>query len=80
MIKPIDEQEMLLRIKALLRQAKIVSEHRIEPGDAVLDYKAKTVTKDRESRTLPQKEFLLYSYHFSCLNPIFLFGSLTSPF
>ncbi len=59
MTKPIDEEEMLLRIKALLRRAKIVSEHRIELGDVVLDYNAKTVTKDGESQALPQKEFLL---------------------
>ena len=59
MTKPIDEEEMLLRIKALLRRARIVSEHRIELGDVVLDYNAKTVTKDGESQTLPQKEFLL---------------------
>ena len=35
--KPIDEQEMLLRIKALLRRAKIASEHRMVIGDVVLD-------------------------------------------
>ena len=42
--KPIDEEEMLLRIKALLRRAKIVSEHRIVVGNVVLDYDALTVT------------------------------------
>ena len=57
--KPIDEEEMLLRIKALLRRAKIVSERQIIVGDVVLDYDSYTVTKDGNSIELPQKEFLL---------------------
>ena len=59
MTKPIDEEEMLLRIKALLRRAKIVSEQRIVIGDVVLDYTAFSVTKNGETQILPQKEFLL---------------------
>lgn len=59
MTKPIDEVEMLLRIKALLRRAKIATEHKIIIGDAVLDYDSLTVTKDSYSQELPQKEFLL---------------------
>jgi DNA-binding response OmpR family regulator len=59
MTKPVDEDEMLLRIKALLRRAKIVSEHRIVMGDVVLDYDSFTVTKRDETIELPQKEFLL---------------------
>lgn len=57
--KPIDEEEMLLRIKALLRRAQIASEHRITVGDVVLDYDALTVTRNGEVQVLPQKEFLL---------------------
>lgn len=57
--KPIDEQEMLLRIKALLRRAKIASEHKMEIGDVILDYDALTVTKNGQTQELPQKEFLL---------------------
>lgn len=57
--KPIDETEMLLRIKALLRRAKIASEHRIVIGDVTLDYDSLTVTRGREVQELPQKEFLL---------------------
>ena len=59
MTKPIDEQEMLLRIKALLRRARIVSERKIEIGDVVLDYDSMSVIKDGVSYELPQKEFLL---------------------
>lgn len=57
--KPIDEVEMLLRIKALLRRARIVSERRIVLGDVVLDYDSFTVSRGAERQELPQKEFLL---------------------
>ena len=59
MTKPIDEEEMLLRIKALLRRAKIVNDRRIEIGDVVLDYDSLTVTGHGEKQELPQKEFML---------------------
>lgn len=59
MTKPIDEVEMLLRIKALLRRAKIATEHKITLGDVTLDYDSLTVTKGDETQELPQKEFLL---------------------
>ena len=57
--KPIDDEEMLYRIKALLRRAKIASDHRIEIGGVVLDYDSMTVTRGAEVQELPQKEFLL---------------------
>ena len=57
--KPIDEEEMLLRIKALLRRAKIAYERKIEIGDVSLNYDSLTVTKNGETQELPQKEFLL---------------------
>jgi DNA-binding response OmpR family regulator len=59
MTKPVDEEEMLLRIKALLRRAKIVSERRIVIGEVILNYDSYTVTKKDEVMELPQKEFLL---------------------
>lgn len=59
MTKPIDTEEMVLRIHALLRRARIVSERRIEIGDVVLDYDALTVSRGREVQELPQKEFML---------------------
>lgn len=59
MTKPIDEEEMLLRIRALLRRTKIADERRIVIGDVVLDYDSLTVTKNGEVTELPQKEFLL---------------------
>ena len=59
MTKPIDQEELLLRIKALLRRAKIASERKIVGGGVVLDYDALTVTRGGEEQELPQKEFLL---------------------
>lgn len=59
MTKPVDEEEMLLRIRALLRRAKIASDRRIEMGEVVLDYDSLTVSKGTEEISLPQKEFLL---------------------
>jgi len=59
MTKPIDEEEMLLRIRALLRRARIVSERKIVVGEVILDYDALTVTRQGEVQELPQKEFML---------------------
>lgn len=57
--KPIDDEEMLYRIKALLRRAKIASERRIMIGEVVIDYDSLTVTRGEDVHELPQKEFLL---------------------
>ena len=59
MTKPIDDEEMLFRIKALLRRAKIASERKIVIGNVVLDYDSWTVSRGGEVQELPQKEFLL---------------------
>lgn len=71
MTKPVDEEEMLLRIKALLRRSKIVNEHKLTVGRTVLDYDALTVTIGTESQTLPQKEFYLLFKLLSYPNKIF---------
>ncbi|MCL2249979.1 MAG: response regulator transcription factor [Oscillospiraceae bacterium] len=59
MTKPVDEDELVLRIRALLRRSKITSERQIVVGDAVFNYDMLTVSKGSESIALPQKEFLL---------------------
>ncbi len=59
MVKPLDNEELLLHVKALLRRAKIVSERRIVVGEVVLNYDSFTVSKNGETQELPQKEFLL---------------------
>lgn len=59
MVKPIDINELSLRVNALLRRSKIANEKKLVIGDTVLDSNAFTVTEDGETVTLPQKEFLL---------------------
>ena len=59
MTKPVDEEEMILRIRALLRRAQIVNERRITIADVCLDYDSLTVSRGNESQTLPRKEFYL---------------------
>ncbi len=59
MTKPVDEEEMLLHINALLRRANIANERKIVIGNVTFDYDSLTVTKDKEIMELPQKEFLL---------------------
>ena len=59
MVKPIDEEEMILRVKALLRRAKVVSERKISIGSVTLNYDTLTVSRAAERVTLPQKEFML---------------------
>ena len=61
MVKPINLQEMLLRVQALLRRAKSVSERRLYFGSTELLYDIWTVNDENGSQILPQKEFqLLY--------------------
>ena len=61
MTKPIDPEEMVLRIRALLRRFQISQERMIRVGDVVLDEQTLTVTRGDEVIELPQKEFqLLY--------------------
>jgi len=59
LVKPVDEEELVLRVKALLRRAKIVSERKINIGSITLNYDSLTVSRESERVTLPQKEFLL---------------------
>ena len=59
MTKPADEQEMVLRIKALLRRAQIANSRKIAVGDVQLDYDKLTVSRGSDVFPLPQKEFCL---------------------
>ena len=71
MTKPVDEEEMVLRIAALLRRSRIVNEHRLTVGDTVLDYDALSVTVPEGTLELPRKEFLLLFKLLSYPNKIF---------
>jgi len=59
MTKPINEEEFILRIKALLRRAKISADHLIEVGATVLNYDEFSVSWAGNKITFPKKEFLL---------------------
>ncbi len=61
MVKPVNVNEMVLRVQALLRRAQMVSERRVTLGGTVLDLGSFSVTVGNERMELPQKEFqLLY--------------------
>jgi len=71
MVKPIDVNEMVLRVGALLRRAKIISERKITVGSTILDYDALTIKFNNEEILLPQKEFNLLYKLISYPNKIF---------
>ncbi len=57
MVKPVDDIEMLLRIKALLRRSKIAEEQRIVIGSTELIYDSFTVKRNGKETVFPRKEF-----------------------
>ena len=59
MVKPINVNEMVLRVSALLRRAQMANERRQVIGDAVLECDSLTVTTAGETSVLPKKEFML---------------------
>lgn len=61
MVKPIDMDEMVLRVGVLLRRANIINQRKLIIKNVVLSYDEYTLTKGNETYQLPQKEFqLLY--------------------
>ena len=59
MVKPVDEEEMILRIAALLRRSKIAGERKLTVGKTTLFYDGFSVRTEGQVMELPQKEFLL---------------------
>ncbi len=59
MVKPVNVNEMLIRVSALLRRAQMMNERRQVIGNTVLECDSLTVITDDESIVLPQKEFML---------------------
>ena len=59
MTKPVDEEEFMLRIRALLRRSGIVQDKKINIQDVILDYNALSVIKKDNTEVLPPKEFYL---------------------
>ncbi|RRJ63959.1 DNA-binding response regulator [Paenibacillus oralis] len=71
MTKPVNEEEMLLRLQALLRRAQIMSEHKLTFGNVVLNHKTLTISRGNEELLLPTKEFQLLFKLLSYPNVIF---------
>lgn len=59
MVKPVNVNEMVLRVGALLRRAQMINERRLTLGSTVMECDSLTVTVGGESMVLPQKEFML---------------------
>lgn len=71
MVKPIDFEEMLLRVEALLRRSNMSDEHILAIGATMLNSEALMVTSNNQTVTLPQKEFYLLHMLLSYPNKIF---------
>lgn len=71
LVVPINFDELVLRIKALMRRASITNEKRIKVGSTVLDLDALTLTQHGKETLLPQKEFLLLYKLLSTPNKIY---------
>lgn len=80
MVKPIDEVEMLLRIQALLRRARIAVEHELVIGNTTLDYNSFTIKEGNEVYELPRKEFQLLFKFLSFPNKTFTRRQLMEEF
>ena len=76
MVKPIDTDELIMRINALLRRAKATNERRISVGNIEIDLDSMTVNFDGEVFTLPRKEFFLLFKLLSTPNHIFTRSAL----
>ena len=59
MVKPVNVNEMVLRVGALLRRARMLSERRQKIGETLLECDSLTVSRGGKSMVLPQKEFML---------------------
>lgn len=59
MVKPVNVNEMVLRVGALLRRAQMINERRQVLGNTVMECDSLTVTTEGGSMVLPQKEFML---------------------
>ncbi len=71
MVKPVNMEEMLLRVEALLRRSNLSGEHILSIGTSTIDSETMTVTCDGNPTLLPQKEFQLLHKLLSYPNKIF---------
>ena len=76
MVKPIDTDELIMRIGALLRRAKATNERRISVGNIEIDLDSMTINCNDQTFTLPKKEFFLLFKLLSMPNHIFTRSAL----
>ncbi|MBR6515320.1 MAG: response regulator transcription factor [Bacilli bacterium] len=80
LVKPINLDELVLRVGAILRRAKINNDRKVSIGTTVLNYDTFTVTTGDEVIELPQKEFNILFKLFSYPNQIFTRTKLMNEF
>lgn len=80
MVKPVDEVEMILRVRALLRRAKISEEQRITIGGTTLIYDSFTIIQNGVESQMPKKEFQILFKLLSFPNKTFTRSSLMEEF
>ena len=71
MVKPVDIEELILRVKVLLKRSNMTHEKKIEIGNLVLNYNQLSVIKDEKVYRLAQREFYLLYKLLSTPNTIF---------
>ncbi len=80
MVKPVDDVEMILRIRALLRRSKISEEQEITVGSTKLIYNSFTVVQDGVELQIPKKEFQILFKLLSFPNKTFTRAQLMEEF
>ena len=59
LVKPVNVNEMVLRVGALIRRAQMITERKLTIGSTIMECDSMTVIHDGVSSILPQKEFML---------------------
>jgi DNA-binding response OmpR family regulator len=59
MVKPININEMVLRVGALLRRSQMINDRKLIFGKTILELDSLSVYTEHENFILPQKEFML---------------------
>ena len=71
MTKPVNVNEMVIRVEALLRRAKMMNDRRLVLGKTIMEWDSYTVITEDESMILPQKEFMVLYKLASYPNKVF---------
>ena len=80
MVKPVNVNEMVLRVSAILRRAQIINERKQNVGETLLEYDSLSVYQHDKSMVLPQKEFYILYKLISYPNRIFTRQELMDEF